>query len=588
MKDFVFDSALSIYVHPQKPPIDYSDGGEEYLLNIFKNLKDIKSYDPELLTHIKDWASRYHLSLRRTNIMEAVAEIFNKDSDVLELGSGCGAITRWLGENFRSVDAVEGSMARAQVTRERTRDLANVNIFCGDMLDISCQPNKYRLVTLNGVMEYLPYYMSAEDPKKSCIDYLKRLNTAIEEDGILLIAIENKLGAKYFSGCSEDHSKLFEGLIGYPNKTPVTFSRNELQEMLSTSGFNNIQFYHTFPDYKLPETFFRESDETLSLYPYNWIRTPFEDYSGGRFNIIPEPLLLKSLTQSGLLWHFSNSFLVLAGKSNKINLQTEWLIKKFFNNDAHKPIFHHTVALNKDRNNDYVVKRELICPNETNPAQQDIGFNLTETDRFISGELLLFDAYKGLMSDAPAEAIIKIMKEIHDNILLNYHQKEVDEHGYHLVDENAVDFVFWNLIKSSDGKLHFIDRKWSFKEKIPADFVLFRGLWGVYGVFAPFIKQKDLSLWIIDIIKNIYPAYDMERFKKNIRLEESFQSTVSTCPVTIDLSKYQPQYAMTEYIHPTDLNRQLAEKNKQIESLMNSYSWKVTAPLRRVLGLFKK
>ena len=55
---------------------------------------------------------------------------------LLELGAGCGAVTRWLGEHFENVDTVEGSLARAQVARERCRDLDGVRVAAANFFDL--------------------------------------------------------------------------------------------------------------------------------------------------------------------------------------------------------------------------------------------------------------------------------------------------------------------------------------------------------------------------------------------------------------------------------------------------------------------
>ena len=339
---FVFDPEKNQFVHPDNCTIDYRDGGESYILESMKKINDLSSHSLEFRQYIKDWPSRYHFSHRRLNFLEGIKEVLPKDADVLEIGSGCGIITRWLGEQFRSVDALEGNAQRAAITRYRTKDLENVKVYCGDLLATDFD-KKYDVITLIGSLEYIPLYDTEhEDPKEACSALLTRLRSALKDDGILLVAIENKFGAKYFSGCKEDHTgREFEGIIGYPDKTPVTFSRDELESMLSQSGFVHNQFYHVFPDYKLTETVIPEKPEVLSLHPDNWIRTPFEDYEGNRLNLFPDLLFLKSITDSGLLWQFSNSFVILARHIKTSNLSVPWLIRSFKNNESLNPAFYH-------------------------------------------------------------------------------------------------------------------------------------------------------------------------------------------------------------------------------------------------------
>ena len=68
-----------------------------------------------------------------------------------------------------------------------------------------------------------------------------------------MIAIENRLGLKYWAGATEDHTGLyFEGLEGYPTTDYVrTFSKPELEALLRQSGYGLD--YYPYPDYKFPE-----------------------------------------------------------------------------------------------------------------------------------------------------------------------------------------------------------------------------------------------------------------------------------------------------------------------------------------------
>lgn len=515
-------------MHPEKGMTGYHDGAEDYVLSVLKKVTGLSAGSPDLSGYIRDWPSRYHFSIKRINLMASVKELLDKDSKVLEIGCGTGPITRWLGENFAGVDAIEGEQIRALATRRRTRDLQNVRVFCGDVSKTTFEAGKYGLATIIGVLEYIPFYdTSGDTPASSCLEFLKKIFSALQDNGVLALAIENKLGAKYFSGCREDHTnRHFDGLIDYPDRSPVTFSRNELKELLSASGFNNIQFYHLFPDYKLPETIIKEDDEVLSLYPYNWIKTPFEDYSGRRLHLFPELLFLKSITKAKLLWDFSNSFLVLAAKSGNVNLKTDWLIKKFYNQETHKPVFHHTAALLKDPEKGYIVERKPVFPGENEYSQENLVYSLEGESNFVHGDSLKVDVNRAIVLDAYRENLLNIMRNINAVMIKEFGGGETDTEGYPLVSGEAADYTFFNIIKSEDGKYNFIDRKWRFKDSIPADFVLYRNLCHVEFLFGPFIPRED-PLDLIEFMKEIYPSYNGERMQQNERLEELFQAEIN-------------------------------------------------------------
>jgi hypothetical protein len=76
-----------------------------------------------------------------------------------------------------------------------------------------------------------------------------------------VIAIENKLGLKYFAGCAEDHIGIpFHGVQGlYETRAPRTFGRGELAEHVRDAGLPHAAFLYPLPDYKLPRIVLRRA-----------------------------------------------------------------------------------------------------------------------------------------------------------------------------------------------------------------------------------------------------------------------------------------------------------------------------------------
>jgi hypothetical protein len=568
-REFIFDPHSRIYQHPEGRVINYEDGGESYIFESMKKINDLSSHSEEFQHYIKDWPSRYHFSHKRINFLEAIQMVLPKDAEVLEIGSGCGTITRWLGEKFRTVDALEGSLQRATITRYRTHDLDTVRVYCGDVLSTDFE-RKYDLITLIGSLEYLPLYdHEHDDPEEACSTLLTRLRSALKENGILLIAMENKFGIKYFSGCKEDHTgREFEGLMGYPEKTPITFSRNELHSILSQSGFEYNQFYHVFPDYKLTETIIPENSEVLALSPFNWIRTPFEDYFGIRDYLFHEFLFLRNVTNSGLLWQFSNSFVILATISNTNDLRVPWLIKKYHCNNNLDPRFNHEITLTRDekctsQHNCYTVRRDPIFGGVRYHSDNSYEYTL-KSNNFVKGKVLISFIYENVMKKNSNQPVNQELYLLHEQLLSQYKTGTTDDEGYPYIKGEAIDFTFWNLILTSDNRLCFIDRKWRSKNVITVDYILFRNLFAVYDWIDPFIKKIPKSDFIIGLIQQIYPQYTYARLLENVRLEEIFQSFASGNPIHLQIDEKTHQLFNYRY-------EKIKQLTSEIEVLRNHY-----------------
>jgi SAM-dependent methyltransferase len=205
---------------------------------------------------MNSWPVLYHLTRQRENI--CLPMDLKKDDEVLEIGAGMGAVTGGVAPFVKKVDCIELSRRRSLINATRHKDMDNIEIIVGNFQDIEIE-KKYDVVTLIGVLEYGCYYIDSERPYE---DFLEKVRSVMKKGGRLYIAIENKLGMKYFNGSHEDHLSVpFVGIEGYRQGDHVrTFTKSELCEMLSAAGFRDLYFYYPFPDYKLPTVIYSDDN----------------------------------------------------------------------------------------------------------------------------------------------------------------------------------------------------------------------------------------------------------------------------------------------------------------------------------------
>lgn len=104
----------------------YSDGSiEDEMLDIVREHKP-EEY-PKIIEQKKSWPIFYHLSPFRTNIIDWLP--IKKTDKVLEIGSGCGALTGALAAKAGSVTCIDLSKKRSLVNAFRNIEKDNITIY---------------------------------------------------------------------------------------------------------------------------------------------------------------------------------------------------------------------------------------------------------------------------------------------------------------------------------------------------------------------------------------------------------------------------------------------------------------------------
>ncbi len=289
----------------------YCDGEiEEELLEIAKTYGAAELQG--VIEERNKWPVLYHFSHIRENIVDWLP--MDKSMKVLEVGSGCGAITGKLSEKCGEVTCIDLSRQRSRINAYRHMECDNVTIHVGNFRDIEPGlPCDYDYVCLIGVFEYGQSYIDTETPFH---DFFRIVNRHVKAGGRLVIAIENQFGMKYWAGCREDHlGSFFSSIEGYPEGGGVrTFSRRGLERILQECGQEQYSFYYPYPDYKFMNTLF--SDERLPA--VGELTDNLRNFDRDRLLLFDEKNAFDAVIREGMFPFYSNSFLVITGQKPAI------------------------------------------------------------------------------------------------------------------------------------------------------------------------------------------------------------------------------------------------------------------------------
>ena len=457
-------------------PFAYNDGDEveERLLRVVSAASDLSVLSLELASQIRDWPSRYHLSATRANLLRPLQPLLR--GRILEIGAGCGAVTRYLGECGAEVVAVEGSYRRACVAAARCRDLPNVRVICDRFEDYPAS-ERFDVVTLIGVLEWVRLFGTSEDPVQTV---LERTRGLLHEQGSLLLAIENQLGLKYFAGYVEDHTCV--PMLGiddlYDARSPVTFGRGELTRRLRAAGYPESELFVPLPDYKLPVAVVTPA----GLDDEGWQEARASIVSaavGADPQQLPVPLFslekaFRTISRNGLVPDLANSFLIRASTTAPERRSAVDGVLAVSYATGRRPEFAKQTSIER-RDGRLVVRRRRLAPGVA--AGPALPIHLRDDDEpFRSGRL---------WTDALCDIVNRPGWMLED--LAGWTRLWVaalaSEGGVSAADARALlpgrwlDATPYNLIEGANGELHFIDLEWETEQPLELGFLVWRGLY---------------------------------------------------------------------------------------------------------------
>lgn len=480
----------------------YCDGDvEDELLDIARNYAAVEYQ--RIIEERKSWPILYHLSPLRENIVDWLP--ITDDMKVLEVGSGCGAITGALARKAKEVVCIDLSRKRSRINAYRHMDADNVTIHVGNFQDVEPDlPKDFDYICLIGVFEYAQAYIQSETPYE---DFLRIIKKHVKKSGHIAIAIENKFGLKYWAGCREDHlGTYFSGLENYPEGGVVrTFTADGLRRIAAACGYKRAQMFYPYPDYKFMTCLYSDG----RLPQPGELSANLRNFDRDRLRLFDERKVFDTILQEKQFPLFSNSYMMILGP------ELEERYVKYSNDRA--PEFCIKTVLRENETGKTIEKHPLS--NEARPhiertarAYEQLASRYAGSRLSVNKCRLIGNTEEGRTPYLQLEYVEgRTLEELLDERLACG-----DMEGFHTLFEEYLrrlsvgeeqkiadyDLIFANIIvpddnnnrRYCDNDWYVIDCEWSFEKVVETKQIAFRA---VYCYLMEDEKRNALNLDLI-------------------------------------------------------------------------------------------
>lgn len=495
----------------------YCDGAvEDELLEVVQKYSKVEYAG--IIEERADWPTLYHLSPLRENIVDWIP--MDENMKVLEVGSGCGAITGALSRKAGEVTCVELSKKRSLINAYRNSECDNVTIHVGNFKDIEPSlPKNYDYICLIGVFEYGQSYIGGS---RAYEDFLRILLSHLAPTGRMVIAIENKYGMKYFAGCREDHlGSYFGGIENYQENSGVrTFSRSGLEKIFAACKVDKYSFYYPYPDYKFMSTLYSD----VYLPGKGELSRNICNYDRDRMLLFDEKKAFDGAIEEGVFSLFANSFIAVIGEKLDIKYV------KYSNDRAAE--YQIRTEISRDVNGHIDVKKyPLSKASEEHVRQMAVAYgNLRRrydgSNLFVNKCELrerkdkIWTSFEFVPGIPLSELMDRCLERDDQKGFLTLFRKYIEKIGYNPeFPVSDYDMVFSNILVKGD-KWTLIDYEWTFGKVVSTKELAFRA---IYCYLLEDEKRNKLDLDLILKELNITEA-EAQNFREQ---EMDFQKFVT-------------------------------------------------------------
>lgn len=561
----------------------------------------------EAIRENNSYEYHYFLSPLRHNLFQWYP--FKEEGSLLEIGAGYGQLTSLFTHKVSHVVAVEDSQSKCNIISKRAED---ASVLVSDFDDIQTD-EKFDYIVLCNIFEYAKSFVKSENPY---VDYLNYLKKFLKDDGVILLALSNRLGLKYLAGFKEEHTdQLFKGIDGYSNIDYVeTFTKTEISNIINDAGFSNYKFFYPYPNHEFTETV--NTDKFINEIPY----TGVNEYSGERIQFFDEVKLNLTLSKDNLSQYFANSFLIEI-RTSDMDYSSDNIDFVKIGGDREEEFNIYTIIWSNGKVSKTPVseKAETHIKRMVDGSKYDIG-KIKCLDAEMKGNSLYYDFINeksceymvlDFIAENDKEKFFKLIEEIHEALF--YNSFETDDYAteefleifkvksdakFHCHEKSYLDLILGNMF-IIDGEFTVIDYEWIFDFPIPLEYIFYRTfnyhfysnkLIREFTSFEEIFKHFNLDTAYIKLFQTWecnFLRYIINRppFTRARKLPLENIARIDQLQKDIDLKNKEIK-RKNKVIKKKD--NEIKKKDKEIKTLLNSNSWKMTEPLRKIKSILKK
>jgi hypothetical protein len=305
--------------------------------------------------------------------------------------------------------------------------------------------------------------------------------------------------------------------------------------------------------------------------------------------------------KNGLALEFTNSYLIVASpKDHRVTDSDPEILAYHYSTDR-LPQYCKETRFELTTNKDVEVVCQQLWADHTNmhdSQNQVIDFVCSASDRYSNGKALSWEfiqivTKEGWTIEEVGEFLqryISVLEHLlgKEGVIVPLFSSEVRLPG------KFFDVTPQNIIICIDGSPVMIDTEWSLRDDVELGQLLFRGLlWMMCAITRFGQNSTGSSFSRLDFVQSALAAAGVilteKELSRFIEVEAIVQEQVTGRSVREFLTWWArqplPQHNLAQALSEcvgqiAGLNQTVAEREDQISDILNSRSWKITAPIR--------